>query len=139
MSKNNKTELLIQAAAVSDLRLIAAGASLTFEGAIPELELLHSSLNGVPLAYRSALDAKAGGMLAGIPDLFLPVARDGFHGFYIEMKAPKEKPTANQLRIHALLRAQGYRVEVYDDADTVVSEMVAYCLYSQDGHRPAME
>lgn len=59
---------------------------------LPELKWLHSSLNGIfipaPPAIRARIinHMKAEGMKKGIPDLFLPVAKRGWHGLYIEMK-----------------------------------------------------
>ena len=49
---------------------------------------------------------------AGVPDLCLPVARGGYHGLYIEMKAGKNKPTEKQLWWIENLKKQGYAVSV---------------------------
>lgn len=56
---------------------------------------------------------KMGG-IAGMPDLCLPVARNGYTHFYIELKAPGEKPRENQLKSHAFLASEGAKVGVYD-------------------------
>ena len=45
----------------------------------PMLEMLHCSLNGVKLSPIQASIAKAQGMLSGVPDLFLPVPKNGYH------------------------------------------------------------
>ncbi|HCR1107391.1 TPA: VRR-NUC domain-containing protein [Klebsiella aerogenes] len=37
--------------------------------------------------------------------------------FFVECKAPGQKPTAAQLREHARLRGLGFRVEVHDNPD----------------------
>jgi len=47
-------------------------------GKYPMLEMLHCSLNGVKLSAIQASIAKAQGMLSGVPDLFLPVPKNGF-------------------------------------------------------------
>ena len=53
----------------------------------PELKLLNASLNGVKLTSKVAgARAKQSGMKKGFPDLFLPVARKGHHGLFIELK-----------------------------------------------------
>ena len=42
------------------------------------------------------------------PDLCLPVARGGFHGLYIELKAGKNRPTEMQKTWIDALSAQGF-------------------------------
>lgn len=81
----------------------------------PELELLNSSLNGVYLANpMRGVYAKKAGMKRGYPDLFLPVARGGYHGLFIELKAERKgaKVTPEQKRWLANLTKQGYLAEV---------------------------
>jgi len=53
----------------------------------PELSLLHAIGNGN--ARTSAIQGarmKREGVLAGVSDIMLPVARNGWHGLYIELK-----------------------------------------------------
>lgn len=79
---------------------------------IPQLNMLFHVPNG---GKRNALEAarfKKMGVRSGVPDLFLPVAAGGFHGFFIELKVGNNKPTENQLRWMQLLREQGYKTEV---------------------------
>lgn len=45
--------------------------------------------NGGKRNAREAGRMKAEGVKAGVSDLLLPVARRGFHGLWIEMKAPR--------------------------------------------------
>jgi hypothetical protein len=67
---------------------------------------------------REAVRMKAQGSKKGIPDMKLPVARQGFHGLYIELKRPivkgEAKPTvsADQKYWIEQLRLQGYKAEV---------------------------
>ena len=66
----------------------------------PELKLLNASLNGVKLTSKVAgAKAKQSGMKKGFPDLFLPVARKGFHGLFIELKRDENKILNSILRI----------------------------------------
>lgn len=63
-------------------------------------------------------------MTAGVPDLHIPVAKQGYHGLYIEMKAGKNKPTDNQITVMDKLRKEGYRCEAcwsLDEFITVVN------------------
>lgn len=62
----------------------------------PELKLLHSIPNGGKRNLREAVRLKKEGALAGVLDIFLPVARGGYHGLYIEMKVKGNKPSEAQ-------------------------------------------
>ncbi len=55
-------------------------------GAHPELALLHAIPNGGKRSKSEAARMKAAGVKPGVPDMFLPVAREGCHGLYIELK-----------------------------------------------------
>lgn len=77
-------------------------------GKYPQLSLLFHVPNG---GYRSAATAgrmKAEGVKAGVPDLCLPVAKGGYHGLFIEMKAGRNKPTQLQEKWLSALEEQGY-------------------------------
>ena len=74
----------------------------------PELDLLYHIPNGGSRNRLEAANLKRQGVKAGVPDLCLPVARGGFHGLYIEMKAGKNKTTDKQNSWLAALKAQGY-------------------------------
>lgn len=92
-------------------------------GQYPELALMHAIPNGAKLPWRKnsrgarfspeAVKLLAEGLRAGVPDVFLPVARDGFHGFYIELKYGDNKPSKKQESFIAALREQGFRVMVF--------------------------
>ena len=55
-------------------------------GKWPELALLHHIPNGGSRNKKEAVKLKRMGVLAGVSDLHLPVARAGYTGLYIEMK-----------------------------------------------------
>jgi hypothetical protein len=69
---------------------------------------------------RSAMIAganmKAEGAKAGVSDTCLPVARRGYHGFYIQMKAPGKLKgeSAEQKDFGAWLTSEGYLYAVFD-------------------------
>ncbi len=87
----------------------------------PCLALLHAIPNGARLrAYKTrsgkrwspeAKHLKDEGLLPGIPDLFLPHAAHGYHGFYLEMKRVGARPTGSQFAMLDALREQGYKAE----------------------------
>ena len=91
----------------------------------PELSLLHHIPNGGLRAKVTAVRLKAEGVKPGVPDLFLPVARKGYHGLYIEMKAIKGKLSMNQLTWIEALKKQGYHVMTcygFNEAANVISD-----------------
>lgn len=68
--------------------------------------------NGGARSKRTAGRMKAEGVLAGVPDLCLPVSRRGYHALYIEMKSPKGRLSSVQKAMIKNLRDSGYAVEV---------------------------
>lgn len=95
----------------------------------PELRLLYHCPNG---GSRNAIEAarfKAQGVKAGVPDIFLPCARSGFHGLYIELKRRKGGRVSEEQRaMIKALTAQGYRAEVckgWEDAARIITEYLS--------------
>ena len=68
--------------------------------------------NGGGRSKAEAGRMRAEGVLRGVPDLLLPVARGGYHALYIEMKSPTGRLSAPQREMIAILRGQGFAVEV---------------------------
>lgn len=91
--------------------LVWSGPRMT-ENKKPELSLLFHVPNGGKRSKTTAVRLKMEGVKAGVPDLFLPVARGGFYGLFIEMKAGKNKTTQKQEEWLAALGAQGYCAQV---------------------------
>lgn len=81
-------------------------------GRFPEIDLLYHIPNGGSRNRIEAANLKRQGVKAGVPDLCLPVARGGFHGLYIEMKAGKNTTTDKQDEWLSALQCQGYAVAV---------------------------
>ena len=78
----------------------------------PELSLLHAIGNGGKRNLIEAARMKREGVLAGVSDVFLPVARNGFHGLYIELKVGKNKASGNQEWWIEQTTKQGYMATV---------------------------
>lgn len=107
------------------------------------LKWLHSINNnaGKGDAIRGAM-AKAQGVKAFIPDIFLPVPRypkNGYNepmkpisGYYIELKrlaserGAKGKANEGQLACHADLRAAGYKVDVFEGWELARDGLLSY-------------
>lgn len=81
-----------------------------FSRKYPALRLLRGSMNGVHLTAAQAGKAKAAGLLKGEHDITLPVARGGYHGLSIELKAGKNKPTPEQIEYGERLKEEGWYV-----------------------------
>jgi hypothetical protein len=95
-----------------------------------QLSLMFAIPNGGLRHKAEANKLKSEGVKAGVPDIFLPVVGNKptepdkgiplYHGLFIEMKKPSEKPkhsgaggvSSNQSEWHINLRAQGYQVSV---------------------------
>lgn len=78
------------------------------KGAYPELKLLYHIPNGGRRSKGEAGRLKAEGVKAGAPDVCLPVARNGFHGAYIELKKQGGRVSPGQIRWLRDLEGQGY-------------------------------
>ena len=75
----------------------------------PELKLCFHIANGGSRGKAEAARFKAEGVKAGVPDLFLPVAKGGYHGLWIELKRlDGGKISAVQKGWIAALQDQGY-------------------------------
>lgn len=80
---------------------------------VPELKWLHAIPNGGKRDAITAARMKAEGSRAGVYDIFLPVARQGCHGLYIELKPLKAgRESDEQKEFGAFVMQQGFHAEV---------------------------
>lgn len=89
------------------------------------LDLMYHIPNGGARSKSEAGRFKAEGVKAGVPDIFLPVARGSYHGLYIEMKRRGGKVSGAQQGMLDRLRAQGYCAVVcygFEAARVVIEE-----------------
>lgn len=96
------------------------------KGRFPCLELLFHIPNGGGRTKAEGGILKAMGVKKGIPDLFLPCARGGYNGLFIEMKAEGGTVSREQGEIMAQLRSEGYSAEVCVGASTAISVIEKY-------------
>ncbi|MBQ8181977.1 MAG: VRR-NUC domain-containing protein [Ruminococcus sp.] len=89
--------------------------AMYFESKYPELALLYHVPNGGKRDKVTAARLKTEGVKAGVPDLVLPVGRDGYLGLYIEMKVGKNRTTKEQKKWLKNLTEQGYKTAVCYD------------------------
>jgi len=72
---------------------------------------------------------KAEGVLSGVPDLCIPIAKKGYNGLYVELKNGKVgKVSDNQQTIMSKLQSEGYQCEVCRSFDEFRSVVDGYML-----------
>ena len=93
----------------------------------PELGLLYAIPNGGKRAIKTAVALKKQGVKRGVPDMCLPVARNGYHGLYIELKRQKGGTVSEtQKEWIAALAEQGYKAVVCRGADEAIGTIKEY-------------
>lgn len=103
--KRQRPEAIIQETFFEWLCLYPKFRALTF--AIP---------NG---GSRNAIEAKGlkrGGVLSGVPDIFMAIPSKGHHGLFIEVKSKKGIPSDNQSAMMERLTGQGYLCLILNDS-----------------------
>lgn len=89
-----------------------------------------SLLNSVPNGgHRSATEAaimKAEGVVPGVADLELNIARGGYHGLKIEMKTDTGRQSPSQKAWQTQIEAQGYKYAVCRSFDEFVKIIENY-------------
>ena len=88
-------------------------------GTVPELRLLAAVPNG---QYRPGQRPEPG-IKRGFPDIILPVARQGYHSLFIELKYGKNKTSAIQREWLDALALEGSACYVcygFDEAKAVI-------------------
>lgn len=93
----------------------------------PELRLLFHIGNGGYRTKSEAVRLKRLGVHPGVSDLFLPVARKGYHGLWIEMKIQKGgKLSKAQKEWLDDMFQQGYLAVRCDGADEAIGMLERY-------------
>lgn len=80
--------------------------------AYPDLQMLYHVPNGGSRNRVEAAKLKRMGVRAGVPDLVLPVPRNGYAGLYIELKVGENRPSKNQKNWLEKLALHGYKALV---------------------------
>jgi hypothetical protein len=98
---------------------------------INQLHLLFSVPNGGRRTIGVAKKMKMEGQKAGVPDLFLPVARAGYHGLFIEMKRRRGGSLSiEQKELITLLGDQGYCCVVCCGYHEAIRSTISYLMAS---------
>ena len=74
----------------------------------PALRLYHHIPNGGLRDKRTAARLIGQGVHSGVPDVFIPAARGGYHGIYIELKTGDNRASQTQNEFMSGAMAEGY-------------------------------
>ena len=102
------------------------------EGRLPHIERMFAVPNGGKRNISVARKMKAEGLKPGVPDIFLPVARGGYHGLFIEMKYRTNKPSDLQVKWLDYLASAGYCTAVCWGCDDAIETIQDYYSMSSD-------
>ena len=92
----------------------------------PELELLHHCPNGGSRNKAEAVKLKQMGVVAGMPDLCLPVAKGIYIGLYVEMKYNKGRLEESQKNMLKKLAAAGHYCAVCYGSEAAIEVIREY-------------
>lgn len=90
--------------------------------------LYHIRNGGSIKSAREGLKFKRMGVRKGVPDLFLSLPTNEYHGFYIELKKKGGKPSEEQLEKGYRYMELGYKFAIIDDIESFISEIDLYML-----------
>lgn len=92
----------------------------------PEMARIFSVPNGQLRHPAVAAKLKAGGVRAGVVDVWWPLRRGGYNGFVFEFKAGKNKATASQESWLEFMLSQGWNTGIFYGAEEAWVETLSY-------------
>lgn len=128
LTRTAPSEHDIQSHFVDWLRIMTA--------AKPGLGLMFAIPNGGARNIITATKLRAEGVLAGVPDMFLPVAAAGHHGLFIEFKTQAGRLSIEQSRLFPLLIDRGYQVSICRSVAEAIETVCQYIGWrkGENGH-----
>ena len=122
------TESQIQSAVIAWFKVACKGLHVTDERLLYHIR--NQGSTGSRRGHIHGAIYKGMGLRAGVPDLFLAVARCkqtvAYYGLFIEMKTDGGRLSDAQREMHPLLRSEGYMVVVAKSFDEAVNFIVDY-------------
>lgn len=92
----------------------------------PELKAMYAIPNGGKRHFLEARNLRLAGVKAGIPDICLPVARQGYLALYLEMKSEKGTLTEKQGEMIECLQEYGNKVAICKNCEEAIDFIVWY-------------
>lgn len=83
---------------------------------LPVVEFIFAIPNGGHRHKGTAIRMKKEGVKSGVWDICVPIARQNYHGLYIEFKYGKGTLTDSQKRYQDFFEQQGYLCKVFYDS-----------------------
>jgi len=112
MAKNHESEDFIQMKFMNWIRKKAREDE--------RFKVAHHIPNGGSRSRSEGARFKILGVVAGIPDVFIPIPNDTYHGLYIEFKTEVGRVTPVQKEVHKVLEENGYNVVVCRSAEEAI-------------------
>ena len=103
--------------------------ALLYENAHPELEAMFHVTNEGKRSRQNGAALRRGGLKSGVPDVWLPVANGNYHGLVIEMKAEKNRVTAEQKEWLLRQAGNGWKACAcwgFEAAATIIAEYLGF-------------
>lgn len=89
-------------------------------------KVVHHIPNGGNRSAREGQRFKLMGVVAGIPDVFVPIPNDVYHGLYIEFKNDRGSVSKVQKEVHRIIRGNGYYVAVCRSTEEAIEVTKKY-------------
>jgi hypothetical protein len=121
-----KSEHERQSQLISWCRMMSEGVCKNSPAYYPDLKKVFAIPNGGKRSKREASRLKAEGVRSGVLDLFLPVARDNYFGFWLEFKVEGNTLSDEQEIVASENKRDGYKVEVYRDPQIALNDLLDY-------------
>lgn len=88
--------------------------------------LLFAIPNGGYRSWRQGAQLKREGVRPGVPDLHLAEVRGEYHGLWLELKQPGNRPTDDQIKFLHDLRKRRYAAVWCDSAEDALHAIERY-------------
>lgn len=103
-------------------------------GVLAPAGLIYHIPNGGARSAITGANLKRQGTRAGMPDYHLPVARGGFHGLFLELKAADGEVSEKQAGLLLALSKEGHAVCVAFGIDAAIEAVTSYLRLAAPPH-----